>query len=111
MLRKRDRKARRGETPGSPDGARLPAPLPPAAPVNVVVIVEPRRGRRPRRHDRDGEAKDGGHPLLKTALGIAVVKRLTRRRKRPLSKRVRTAVRKGRRKAKRVVRRARRALR
>lgn len=79
----------------------------PQPPVNVVVVVESGRKRRP----RGAGQEDEGHPLLKTVLGLAVARRLARPRKRPLSKRVKKAVRKGRRKVRKTTRKVRRALR
>lgn len=98
----------RRKASAKPDAAEpVPRPMVPAGtPVNVVVVVETKR--RPR--SRKGK-KDDGHPLLKTAVGLAIAKRLTQRRKRPLRKRLKRAVRHGRRKVRRSVRRVRRALR
>jgi hypothetical protein len=104
MLRKR--KAQ----PTVPAEAAAHLPQAPASPVNVVVVVEPRRGRRLGRK-ADAEREDDGHPFVKTVLGVAVAKRLMRRRKRPLSKRVTKAVRKGRRRVRKTVRKVRRAIR
>lgn len=103
MLRKRRAKDDDHLTPTS-TVASTTAP----APVNVVVIVESGRKRRP--HAADQEENEG-HPILKTMLGLAVAKRLTRRRRRPFSKRVKKAVREGRRKVKKTTHKVRRALR
>ena len=98
MPRKRHDKAPEALAPAVPAAGQ--------APVNVVVVVESGRRRRPA---KPTEGK--GHPVAKGLLGLAVAKRLTRRRKRPLRKRVAKAVRKGRRKVRRAVRKPRRALR
>ena len=99
MLRKRHAKA--APEPAVPVPAAVPQ-----APVNVVVVMEPRRGRRPK-----PKGEETGHPVVKGLLGLAVAKRLARPRRRPLRKRVGKAVRKGRRKVKKALRKARRRLR
>lgn len=97
------RKRRDAET--APTVSSVPRPQ---MPVNVVVVVESGRRRRARPAN---DKEDDGHPLLKTVLGVAVAKRLVRRRKRPLSKRVKSVVKKGRRKVKKTARKVRRAMR
>lgn len=97
MLRKR----KAAPDPASP----LPAgPGGPGAPVNVVVIVGPKsRGRQ--------TDEDRGHLVVKGLAGLAVAKRLARRRKRPLRARMGKALRRGRRRVRKARRRIAKALR
>lgn len=90
-----------------PDVLVPAVPSVPAVPQpTVVVVVENGRGRRfAPKEDAD---EDKGHPLLKTMLGVAVVKRMFKRRKRPLRARMARSLRKGSRKARKTVRKARR---
>lgn len=103
MLRKR---SKAGAPPTDPVPTAVPvASVPAGAPVNVIVVVESSR-RRPRAPD-----DDEGHPVAKGIVGLAIMKRLTRRRKRPLRARMRKAAKQGRKRLRKATRRARKALR